>query len=115
MRSDAWQQRFLALPLPERRRIAADIRAGSRQRKSQQQPEQWADVDADEARRWLAAAHAPQMVHGHTHMPARHALGAGLTRLVLSDWDFDHPGAVRADVLRWRAEGLARVAPAVAQ
>jgi UDP-2,3-diacylglucosamine hydrolase len=115
VRTAEWQQRFLALPLEQRWRIASEIRAGSRQRKAQQAPDEWFDVDADEARRWLQAAGAHQLVHGHTHLPATHALGAGLARHVLSDWDFDHPGAPsRADVLRWRHEGLQRIAPATA-
>jgi UDP-2,3-diacylglucosamine hydrolase len=114
VRSDAWQQRFLSQPLDVRRRIARDIRAESRQRKAQQRPDEWFDLDADCTRRWLQAAAAPALLHGHTHVPATHALGDGLTRHVLSDWDFDHAGAPRADVLRWQPSGLARIAPATA-
>jgi hypothetical protein len=48
-------------------------------------------------------------------VPARHPLAGGRARYVLSDWDFDHPaGAPRGDVLRWRAEGFERLAPAMA-
>jgi UDP-2,3-diacylglucosamine pyrophosphatase LpxH len=41
------------------------------------------------------------MVHGHTHRPARHALGVGHERLVLSDWDLGAKPP-RAEVLRLR-------------
>jgi UDP-2,3-diacylglucosamine hydrolase len=113
VRSDEWQREFLARPLEQRRRIAGDIRAESQRRKSRQQAGTWFDVDEAELRRWMERAGAPRVVHGHTHVPARHPMGPDLVRYVLSDWDFDHPGgAPRADVLRWQAGDLARLAPA---
>jgi UDP-2,3-diacylglucosamine hydrolase len=114
VRSVGWQRDFLAEPLAARRRTASDIRAESQRRQSGQQPRDWADVDAAEAAHWLRAAGATQMVHGHTHRPGRHEVAPGLLRHVLSDWDFDHPGAARADVLRWQRDGLHRIAPATA-
>ena len=39
------------------------------------------------------------MIHGHTHKPADHDLGAGLQRVVLSDWDVQ-ARPPRAEVLR---------------
>ena len=114
VRSEAWQQRFLGQPLDTRRRIARDIRAESQQRKTQQKPGEWFDVDADCARRWLQAANAPALLHGHTHVPATHELGDGFVRHVLSDWDHDHGSPPRADVLRWQRSGLTRIAPATA-
>jgi len=115
VRGEAWQQRFLAQPLATRRRIARDIRAESQQHKAQQKPGEWFDVDADCARRWLQAARAPALLHGHTHVPATHELGDGLRRHVLSDWDHDHGAVPRADVLRWQRSGLTRIAPATAR
>jgi UDP-2,3-diacylglucosamine hydrolase len=112
VRSDAWQRRFLAQPLDQRRRIAAGLRAESQRHKSRQLPGEWADLDAAATAAWMRAAGTAQFVHGHTHMPAVHGVAPGLTRHVLSDWDFDHPGAARADVLRWQPGGLERIAPA---
>jgi UDP-2,3-diacylglucosamine hydrolase len=61
----------------------------------------------------MAEARTPWMVHGHTHVPARHPMDPDLVRFVLSDWDFDHPGgALRGDVLRWRRGAFVRIAPA---
>ena len=59
---------------------------------------------------WLQAADASVMVHGHTHKPAEHDLGAGLRRIVLTDWD---AAAVppRMQVLRLSDAGDLRVAP----
>jgi len=112
VRSAEWQQRFLAQPLAERRRIAAGIRAESEQRKRSQAPGQWFDVDADCARRWMQAAGTAELVHGHTHAPASHALGEGFARHVLSDWDHDDAARPRSDVLRFTRDGLTRIAPA---
>lgn len=114
VRSDDWQQRFLAQPLAERRRVAREMREASRLH-ARSMPERWFDVDEAEARHWMDHAEASRLVHGHTHVPARHPLAGGRARYVLSDWDFDHPaGAPRGDVLRWRAEGFERLAPAMA-
>jgi UDP-2,3-diacylglucosamine hydrolase len=57
---------------------------------------------------WLQAAGASEMIHGHTHRPATHALGEGLRRHVLSDWDFEAQPA-RGDLLRLRHAGLRRI------
>lgn len=107
VRSAGWQQSFLAKPLAERQAIARGLRQQSEARKTAGAA--YADVDADAARHWLTQAGASSLIHGHTHQPARHALGDGLTRVVLSDWD---AGATppRADVLRLTAQGLLRVA-----
>lgn len=113
VRSAAWQQRFLAQPLPERHRAAREMREESR-RHTRGMPERWFDVDDAEANRWMKHGGALRLVHGHTHVPARHPLDEGLARYVLSDWDFDHAGAPRGDVLRWRAEGFERLSPATA-
>ena len=111
VRGAAWQQAFLARPLAERRALAAGMRAESEDRKRRQVPAEWADVDADAALQWMAAAGAPTLVHGHTHRPATHLLAPGRLRHVLSDWDLDDPRHPRAEVLRWSRDGLQRLAP----
>jgi len=104
------QRALLALPRPWRSAIARRVRSQSAARKAAGETF-YADVDADAARGWLRESEAPVLVHGHTHAPASHALGAGLVRHVLSDWDLDGTGARRAEVLRWTAAGFARIAP----
>ncbi len=111
VRSPAWQQAFLAKPLPERRALAAAIRHASEERKqrgAQDDPTPWADVDDAAALHWLRAAGADHMVHGHTHRPGRHELAPGVFRHVLSDWDLDVTPP-RAQVLRWTRAGFARI------
>ena len=50
------------------------------------------------------------MVHGHTHKPADHDLGAGLRRIVLTDWDAA-AAPPRMQVLRLCDAGELRVVP----
>lgn len=107
VRSAAWQRGFLAKPLADRQAVARTLRAQSEARK--QSGAVYADVDANAAREWLAAAQAHVLIHGHTHQPAVHDLGHGYSRVVLSDWDAAAPVA-RAEVLRLTADGLRRIA-----
>ena len=110
MRSAAWQSAFLARPLDEREAIARDLRARSTERKQALGPDPalWADVDTDTARAALLDAGATTLIHGHTHRPGAHALGDGLERVVLSDWDArSHPP--RLEVLRLDARGAHRL------
>lgn len=97
VRSPDWQQAFLARPLAERRAIAHGLRQQSEARKRSGQP--YADVDAALADDWLRTAQATQLIHGHTHRPADHALESGRLRRVLSDWDAAATPP-RAEVLR---------------
>ncbi len=86
VRAPQWQRDFLQRPLPERRRIARELRAQSEARK-QAGTMPYADVDAELASSWLQAADAAVLIHGHTHHPAEHDLGEGRRRIVLSDWE----------------------------
>ena len=107
MRTPAWQQAFLTRPLTERRALAREIRTQSEARKADPR-NPWADVDDAAAAQWLRAARADTLIHGHTHRPADHDLGDGLSRIVLSDWDAAaHPP--RAQLLCLSAAGAQRV------
>jgi UDP-2,3-diacylglucosamine hydrolase len=114
VRSPAWQQAFLAKPLPERLRIAQELRQQSEARKQQDnaQGKAWIDVDTHEAIRWMDASAAQDLIHGHTHEGASHSIttaqGAG-QRHVLADWHAESKPP-RAQVLRMqRGDGTARV------
>lgn len=113
VRTVAWQQRFLALPLPERMARARAMRDAStahQARRALDAPVPWFDVNDSAAREWLRASGAQVLIHGHTHHPGRHDLGDGLQRCVLGDWDFDLP-PVRASLLRLDAAGCTALAP----
>lgn len=108
VRSPAWGEAFLARPLAQREAIAAQMRAASEARKQQGAAETYGDLDRAAMVEVMTAAGATQLIHGHTHRPATEALGGGLTRWVLSDWDLE-PGCERprAEVLRLGADGSA--------
>jgi len=108
VRDARWQQTFLAKPLAERQSIGREIRIQSQARKRRDDVIGAAmsnldiDLDVEATRKWLQAAEAPTLIHGHTHRPAEHDLGSGLRRIVLSDWDAAASPA-RACVLRLSA------------
>lgn len=85
LRDSAWQRQFLTQPLPARRAFAAAARAESA-RHTSQASEMIMDVDAAAVDAALALHGATRMIHGHTHRPAIHDLGAGRQRIVLGDW-----------------------------
>lgn len=98
VRRPEWQTDFLAQPLAERQAYARHVRQQSESLK--RSPSNYADVDAQAAIAWLKATQAQVLLHGHTHKPAVHDLGDGLSRWVLSDWHANSQPA-RLDVLRW--------------
>lgn len=101
VRSEAWRQAFLAIPLPERQAIAKDLRTQSDARKVSGASD--ADVDSAMALGWLEATQASNLIHGHTHKPGEHVLNElnerTMRRLVLSDWDAN-TAPPRLEVLR---------------
>lgn len=84
-RDPAWQAELLSRPLAERRALAAQLRTVSREASSMK-PEDIMDVAPGEVSRQMAAHRVRQLVHGHTHRPARHDRDGG-TRWVLGAWE----------------------------
>lgn len=120
VRGEPWQTEFLAQTLVQRQAAARALRAQSEAKKQQQAQShiQWIDLDSQACLAVLTHAKANHMVHGHTHQPARHDLGGGHNRWVLSDWDL-HATPPRAQVLRLSVDtgwleriGLLTTAPA---
>lgn len=114
VRGPVWQRSFLAQTLAQRQKVAQGLRDESRTEQARQGL--IADVAADEACRWLDHAGAHTLIHGHTHRPGRHVLGATAdgpprVREVLSDWDMQAQPA-RAQVLSLSEAGLLRSLPA---
>ena len=88
VRSPAWQQQILSQPLVARRALAAQIRAQSKSMNSIK-AEDIMDVTPEEVVRVMQAHGVRQLIHGHTHRPARHPLtidGMAAERIVLGDW-----------------------------
>lgn len=101
VRHPDWQAAFLAKPLAERQAYARSVRHQSEALKRRHTD--YADVDTDAALAWLKTTDAHVLLHGHTHRPAVHDLGEGLSRWVLSDWHADSQPP-RLEVLSWLRE-----------
>lgn len=89
VRAKAWQDRFLAQPLATRKEIVADVRAASESAKSDKAAEIM-DVNLTAVSNMLSAHPGHDLLHGHTHRPARHEVPLSDTlrlRWVLPDWD----------------------------
>ena len=96
-RDPAWQERFLAMPLAERRAFAAHARDASRAHTSQADTAIM-DVNADAVSGTMRAHHVQHLIHGHTHRPATHLFtldGMPAERIVLGDW-YEQGSVLRA-------------------
>ncbi|WP_278497223.1 UDP-2,3-diacylglucosamine diphosphatase [Pantoea vagans] len=84
-----WIQRlFLVLPLWIRKRIAARMRADSKQA-NQHKSQTIMDVNQDAVAAAMLRQQVPMLIHGHTHRPAIHTLslkGETAQRAVLGAW-----------------------------
>jgi len=88
VREPSRQQQFQALPLAERRRIAAQTREGTQSSMAEKAADIM-DVDMDEVARVMREHGVTLLIHGHTHRPAVHRFeldGRGVRRCVLGDW-----------------------------
>ena len=85
LRSPDWQAGVLATSLPDRRALAAAMRARS-VAANENKADNIMDVAPAAVAAALAEADAALLVHGHTHRPGIHELGNGRRRIVLGDW-----------------------------
>ena len=98
VRAPEWQQRFLALPLPQRKAQIEQLRQRSRLEQSRKTAEIM-DVNAGTVENILREHGFPRLIHGHTHRPARHLHqvdGHVRERWVLPDW-YRQGGYLRCD------------------
>ena len=102
VRNPAWQKAALARPIDERLAIAQDMREKSEGAK-QGKAMSIMDVAPDAVDKAFVDAGVTQMIHGHTHRPARHVHrvdGVDRVRWVLADW------YERGSYLEARPDGL---------
>ena len=87
-RGEPWQTALLSHSVVERRQLAKQMRADSKDASSNK-AEDIMDVNQDEVVRMFERHHVNLMIHGHTHRPAIHdhfAHGETVQRVVLGDW-----------------------------
>ena len=80
----AWQAEMMAKPLEARRELARQLREMSVDAASNK-PEDIMDVNQAAVEQQILETSVDRIVHGHTHRPARHAMGSK-ERIVLGDW-----------------------------
>ncbi len=88
MRSDAWQQQILSMPLEQRRGVAAQAREQSKAHTGSAM-DTIMDVNQDAVEEAMTAANVQRLIHGHTHRPGQHDFtlhGQAARRIVLGDW-----------------------------
>ena len=93
-----FQARFLAQPVPERKRMILEMRQKSEEHKQGQAPAIM-DVATQTVEAILRESAYPRLIHGHTHRPARHVHvvdGRECERWVLNAW-YDQGGYLRCD------------------
>jgi UDP-2,3-diacylglucosamine hydrolase len=91
VRAPDWQAQFLAMPLAQRKAIIAGMRQNSRADQGAKSVDIM-DVAPEAIARVFIDSGCDVMIHGHTHRPAVHAVGA-TRRYVLPDWDLDTDAA----------------------
>lgn len=84
-RDPKWQTEALSQSLEQRRAFAAQLRAMSKESNSNK-AEDIMDVSPSAVTNAMQSHGVKQIIHGHTHRPARHDESLG-TRWVLGDWD----------------------------
>lgn len=88
VRDAAFQDAFLRRPLAQRRAIAAELRAATRE-SSAAKPEVIMDVTGSAVEEVMRRHGVTRLIHGHTHRPAMHRFRLGATaaeRVVLGAW-----------------------------
>ncbi len=82
------QADFLSRDLPERRRLAAEMRSGTKA-SMLEKDDFIMDVDDDTVVEAIRAFSVQRLIHGHTHRPGLHTFevdGVPCSRVVLGDW-----------------------------
>lgn len=87
VRSSAWQQQILSLPIEQRLALAAKLRNDSKTNSANKTMEIM-DVTNSAVVESLLQHHCGNMIHGHTHRPEVHNESDHI-RCVLGDWDKD--------------------------
>jgi UDP-2,3-diacylglucosamine hydrolase len=108
VRTDAWKQQILSMPLEARRAFAAKARSDSKSRTGRID-ETIMDVNQDAVEAAMRHTGVHRLVHGHTHRPAIHpfAMDGGVAeRIVLGDW-YEQGSVLTIDGDRTVLRGLA--------
>jgi UDP-2,3-diacylglucosamine hydrolase len=109
VRDPAWQARMLALPVAQRKALAAQVKAQTKAA-VMAKAEDIMDVNDGAVADTMRRHGVRTLLHGHTHRPAVHRFtldGEPATRIVLGDW-YTQGSSVRWDASGFVLESLPR-------
>jgi len=93
VRNEQWQSKFLSLSIPERLKIAQNVRKESSVSLANKD-DYITDVADRTVLKYFEKYRVTHMIHGHTHRPKIHLVENNFSRLVIPDWNNNYWGYI---------------------
>ena len=93
VRNEQWQSEFLSLSIPERLKIAQNVRKESSVSLANKD-DYITDVADRTVLKYFEKYRVTHMIHGHTHRPKIHLVENDFSRLVIPDWNNNYWGYI---------------------
>ena len=93
VRNEQWQSDFLSLSIPERLKIAQNVRKESSVSLANKD-DYITDVADRTVLKYFEKYKVTHMIHGHTHRPKIHLVENNFSRLVIPDWNNNYWGYI---------------------
>ena len=93
VRNEQWQSEFLSLSIPERLKIAQNVRKESSVSLANKD-DYITDVADRTVLKYFEKYRVTHMIHGHTHRPKIHLVKNNFSRLVIPDWNNNYWGYI---------------------
>ena len=93
VRNKQWQREFLSLSIPERLKIAQNVRNESSISLASKD-DYITDVADQTVLKYFKTYKVTHIIHGHTHRPKIHAVENNFSRLVIPDWNNNYWGYI---------------------
>ena len=93
VRNEQWQSEFLSLSIPERLKIAQNVRKESSVSLANKD-DYITDVANQTVLKYFEKYRVTHMIHGHTHRPKIHLVENNFSRLVIPDWNNNYWGYI---------------------
>ena len=93
VRNEQWQSEFLSLSIPERLKIAQNVRKESSVSLANKD-DYITDVANQTVFEYFEKYRVTHMIHGHTHRPKIHLVENNFSRLVIPDWNNNYWGYI---------------------
>jgi UDP-2,3-diacylglucosamine hydrolase len=96
VRNEQWQREFLSLSIPDRLKVAQNVRKESSISLANKD-DFITDVADQTVLEYFKKYNVTHMIHGHTHRPKIHLVEKNLTRMVIPDWNSNYWGYISSD------------------